>query len=92
MSNFKQSEFIHEDDCIISAECEDCGNSFEADDDCGECPECESQNLIYETSHEGCKCKICGCTFDMYDEAYRHSKDTDILICPSCYDELEEEE
>lgn len=90
MSNFKQSDFVYEEDCVINAECKDCGNTFDIDDEDEICPECEGNNLIYETSHEGCECALCKCTFDMYVDGYRHNKDNDILICTDCYEELEE--
>lgn len=89
--NFKQSDFTYEEDSIISAECEDCGNHFDTDDECEKCTECGSDNLIYETSHENCKCSVCGCLFDMHTDVYRHDKDSDVMICLECYEELEEE-
>ena len=92
MSKYRAKDFDFEEDFIISAECEDCGYYTEDEDDFeNDCPECGG-NLINETSHEDCKCSICNCRIDIWEDAYRHKTDHDILICKKCYGNLENEE
>lgn len=92
MSKYKSNDFEFEEDFIISAECEDCGHYTENEDDFeNDCPECGGY-LINETSHEDCKCSICNCRIDIWEHAYRHRKEHDILICKECYKKLEDEE
>lgn len=90
MSKYKAKDFDFEEDFLISAECEECG--FVTDDeDCIKCPECGGY-LINETSHEDCSCAICNHHIDMWEDAYIHKNDSDVLICKDCYEELEDEE
>ena len=89
---YKTSDFIFEEDFIISAECEDCGWRTDNEDDFDyDCPECGG-SLINETSHEDCRCSICNCHIDMWEDVYRHSKEHEIMICEDCYEEIESEE
>lgn len=87
----KKSDFVYEEDFIISAECEECGHYTEDENDFDNgCPDCGG-NLINSTSHEEMRCAICNGHVDMWEDVYRSTEDSDVVICTSCYEDLEED-
>lgn len=92
MSNYYiQCDFCFEEDSVLSADCEECGEVSHKVDitDVDECPECGG-DLLIETLHECEICHICNHVFDIGDDAYRNKKDSSIIICLDCHENLPE--
>ena len=91
MSRYRVKDFTYEKDFPISTTCVECGYYTEDKkyfDFWSVCPKC-SGGLRDKTYHLDCKCKICKRPLDLYENAYRHNENSNILICQVCYAEIE---
>lgn len=89
--NFESEDFDHVEAELILQMCEDCGRSYEIldeEEELEECPECEGY-LVNETNFEGMSCHLCGKEFEIWEDAFVHGKNSNIIICEDCYEELE---
>lgn len=81
--------FELEEDYIIQADCEDCGESYE--EEVEECEVCGSDDIVNETSHEGLRCEPCQQYFDRWDNIMLgRVGEEPVAICDACYEKLEE--
>lgn len=81
--------FDSQEDYILQADCEVCGESY--DEEVEECAVCGSDDIINETAHEGLKCEACRHYFDMWEDiVVGRVGDEPVAICNACYEKLEE--
>lgn len=82
--------FEPEEDYVVQADCEVCGESY--DEEVEECIVCGSDDIIInETSHEGLRCEACRHYFDMWEETVEgYVGEEPVAICNACYEKLEE--